>query len=77
MATAFDISSKVALTGPTLGAMMFSTSSRLAPPPVRPAVICCVRSASGNGIGALDGPEFGTSVNMATVVSLARKMSCR
>ena len=56
---------------------MFSTRSRLAPPSVRPAVICWVRSASGNGIGALDGPEFGTSVRTAIVVSLARKMSCR
>ena len=77
MDIALDISSRVALTGPTLGAMMFSTRSRLAPPPVRPAVICCVRSASGNGIGALDGPELGTSVRTAMVVSLARKMSCR
>ena len=56
---------------------MFSTSSRLAPPPVRPAVISLVLSASGNGIGALDGPELGTSVRIATVVSLARKRSWR
>ncbi len=36
-----------------------------------------VRRASGNGIGALPGPEFGTSVSTATVVSLAKKRSCR
>ena len=34
-------------TGPTLGAMMFSTSSRLAPPSVSPAVICWVRQRLG------------------------------
>ena len=56
---------------------MFSTSRRGAPPPVRPAVIDWVLSASENGIGALDGPELGTSVSTATVVSLARKRSCR
>ena len=56
---------------------MFSTSTRLAPPPVRPAVISLVLSASANGIGALDGPEFGTSVSTAIDVSLARKRSWR
>ena len=30
-----------------------------------------------NGIGAVEGPEFGTSGSTATVVSLARKMSWR
>ena len=34
-------------------------------------------SASGNGIGASPGPEFGTSESIATVVSLPRKRSCR
>ena len=37
----------------------------------------CVASASGNGMGALEGPEFGTSVRIAIVVSLARKRSWR
>src|SRR5580704_2735753 len=75
--TALDISSSVAPRGPTLGAMMFSTNRRLAPPCASPAVICCVVSASGKGIGASDGPEFGTSVSMATSVSLAKNRSCR
>ena len=75
--TVLDISSSVATTGPTLGAMMFSTKTRLKPPPVNSFVICWVASASGNGMGALAGPELGTSVRMAIVVSLARKRSCR
>ncbi len=62
---------------PTLGLTMFSTSNRRAPPWASPSVIVCVLSASGNGIGALDGPELGTSVSTATVVSLARNRSCR
>ena len=72
-----DISSRVAATGPTLGAMMFSTSSLLAPPPVRVPVMSCVLNASGKGMGAVEGPEFGTSVSTAMVVSLARKRSWR
>ena len=65
-------------TGPTLGAMMFSTSRRLAPPPVRPAVICC----GAEGVGERDrahwtGPSWARRSASATVVSLARKRSCR
>ena len=62
---------------PTLGAMMFSTSSRPAPPWTRPDVISWVLNASVKGMGALEGPELGTSVKMATAVSLARNRSWR
>src|SRR5579872_1875418 len=77
VSTAPDISSSVADSGPTLGAMMFWTRRRLAPSPVSVAVIRSVLSASGNGTAASAGPELGTSLSMATVVSLARKRSWR
>src|SRR6202166_5407645 len=75
--TALDISSNVAPRGPTLGAMMFCTKTRLAPPPVREAVICPVLKASGKGTGAVEAPALGTSVSIATGVSLARKRTAR
>jgi hypothetical protein len=75
--TALDISSSVAPMDPTLGAMMFSTNRRPAPPWTRPDVISWVLKASVKGMGAFEGPELGTSVRMATVVSLAKNMSWR
>ena len=57
--TALDISSSVAPRGPTFGAMMFSTNSRLAPPWASPAVICWVLRASGKGIGRVRRPRVG------------------
>src|SRR5579862_5070282 len=76
-AAAAVMSSRHAASGPTLGAMTRCSSTRGAPAAVRSPIASCVPRAASKGTGASDGPELGTSVSMATVVSLARKRSCR
>ena len=60
---------------PKFGEITSCRTTREAPPWASCATISCVPTASTNGIGALEAPEFGTSVSSATVVSLAMNMS--
>ena len=74
---AASISSSRCGSGPKFGAITLCTSTREAPPFVSCAARRWVPSMSGNGTGAVSGPETGTSDSIATVVSLARNRSCR
>ena len=70
------MTSSVAPIGAKFGARTLWESTRRTPPSASWRAKSAVPTASAYGIGASLGPELGTSVSIATVVSLARKRSC-